>query len=108
MGRASTPPNVVGVESCQFGGTESVDASRCQGSASTVGTVRVQLRTPLHDVGADPDGLAGGKVRGAVVECHGSGVRLLWNSTGSGGRGQYPNHSRNSPASTPPKAAVVP
>jgi hypothetical protein len=33
---------------------------------------------------------------------------LLWNSTGSGCQGQYPNHTRNSPASTPPNAEVVP
>ena len=55
----------------------------------------------------DPDGLAIGEAGGGR-EAHRIGCGLLWNSTGSGVGGQYPNHTRNSPVSTGPNFAVTP
>lgn len=55
----------------------------------------------------DPHGLAVTEA-GSGGEAHRVGVGCFGILQGQGAGGQYPNHTRNSPASTPPKAAVVP
>jgi len=66
MGGGSPHPTVVGVKSCQFGGGESVEPFPSISS----GGVGVDLGATLHNVGANPDGLAGRAVGCDVVECH--------------------------------------
>jgi len=61
---------IIGVQSSQLSGAESVDSV----PSISGGRMRIQLRATLHHVGADPYGLAGGEVGCDVVERHGEVV----------------------------------